>query len=51
MKEDGFRRYYQAIVEAEDRQKAFLKAVAEAESKGIILPQEVWTRTKQHKQR
>jgi len=47
-KENGGK-YYQTIVDAEDEQKAFLKAREEAESKGIKLPDEVWTRTHKHK--
>lgn len=50
MKEDGYRRYYQAILEADDEKQAFFKARDEAESKGIQLPDEIWTRTKKHKQ-
>jgi hypothetical protein len=42
-------RYYKAIVEATDETDAFLKARKEAESKGIKLPDEVWTHTKKHK--
>lgn len=47
-KESGGK-YYQTIVEAENEQQAFLKASDEATSKGINLPDEVWTRTKLHK--
>lgn len=42
-------RYYQSVVEAIDETDAFLKAIAEAESKGIKLPDEVWIHTKKHK--
>ena len=42
-------KYYQTIVEEEDEQKAFIKARNEAETKGIKLPDEVWTRTHHHK--
>jgi hypothetical protein len=41
--------YYTTIVEAENEQKAFIKARDEAETKGIKLPDEVWTRTHHHK--
>lgn len=44
-------RYYQTIVEANDETEAFLKARDEAESKGIKLPDEVWTHTKKHKEK
>jgi hypothetical protein len=37
--------YYKTIVEAETDKEAFFKARDEAESKGIKLPDEVWTRT------
>ena len=42
-------KYYQTVVEAKDEKEAFFLARDEAESKGIKLPDEVWTRTKQHK--
>ena len=49
VKENGYKKYYQTIVEAEDETQAFLKARDEAEAKGIKLPDEVWTRTHKHK--
>jgi hypothetical protein len=42
-------KYYQTIVKAVDAKDAYIKARKEAEEKGINLPDEVWTRTKQHK--
>lgn len=48
-KESGFGKHYQTIVEATDEKEAFLKARDEAISKGIKLPDEVWTRTHKHK--
>lgn len=42
-------KYYQTIVDADNETEAFLKARQEAESKGINLPDQVWTRTNQHK--
>lgn len=42
-------KYYQTVVEAESEQEAFLIAAREAKEKGIILPDEVWTRFKKHK--
>ena len=47
-KENGGK-YYSTIVGANSEQEAFLKAREEAESKGIVLPDEVWTRTTKHK--
>jgi len=41
-KENGDK-YYQTIVEAKDEKEAFFKARDEAETKGIDLPDEVWT--------
>lgn len=38
-------KYYKTTVEAKYEQEAFIKARDEAESKGIKLPDEVWTRT------
>jgi 3-deoxy-D-arabino-heptulosonate 7-phosphate (DAHP) synthase class II len=49
VKENGFKNHYQTVVEAVDEKEAFLKARDEAESKGIELPKEVWTRTHKHK--
>ena len=49
VKENGFKKHYQTIVEAEDETAAFLLARNEAKEKGINLPDEVWTRTHQHK--
>lgn len=42
-KENGGK-YYQTIVDAIDEAQAFRKAADEAKSKGIDLPDEVWTR-------
>lgn len=42
-------KYYQGIVDAEDEKEAFKKVRTEAESKGIKLPDEIWTRTHKHK--
>lgn len=39
-----YKRLYTTTVYAETERKAFLLARLEAESKGIILPTEVWTR-------
>jgi len=47
--DDNHKRIYQAIVEAENEIDAFKLAVNEAENKGCIIPDEVWTRTKKHK--
>lgn len=47
-KESGGK-YFQTVVEGVDEKDAFLKARAEAEKKGIQLPDEVWTRTTKHK--
>lgn len=44
-------KYYQTVVEAKDEQEAFIKARDEAESNGIQLPNEVWTRTHKHKEK
>ena len=49
VKENGYKNLYQTIVEATTETEAFIKAREEAESKGIKLPSEVWTRTHQHK--
>ena len=49
VKENGFKKHYQTIVEAIDEKEAFLKARDEANKKGIKLPNEVWTRTHHHK--
>jgi len=46
---ENWSKIYQTVVEAENEQWAFLKARDEAEAKGIKLPDEIWTRTKQHK--
>jgi len=46
---ENWGRYYQTIVDAKDEKCAFLKAREEAISKNIKLPDEVWTRIKQHK--
>jgi hypothetical protein len=40
---------FQTIVEANNETEAFLKARDEAKSKGINLPNEVWTRTQKIK--
>lgn len=44
-KENGIKNYYQTVVEADTESEAFIKARDEAESKGVKLPEEVWTRT------
>ena len=49
VKENGYKKHYQTIVDAKDETQAFLKARDEAESKGIKLPDEVWTRIHKHK--
>ena len=49
LKDNGYKNYYQTVVEAEDEKQAFLKARDEAKSKGVKLPKEVWTRTHHHK--
>jgi hypothetical protein len=49
VKENGYKKHYQTIVDAENETQAFLKARDEAKSKGIKLPDEVWTRTYKHK--
>jgi hypothetical protein len=49
VKENGYKKHYQTIVDAEDEIQAFLKARDEAKSKGIKLPDEIWTRTHKHK--
>lgn len=46
---DNGGKYYQTVVEAADEKEAFLKARKEAESKGILLPDEVWTSTQEVK--
>ncbi len=50
VKENGLKKLFQTIVDAEGEKQAFLKARYEAELKGINLPNEVWTRTHLHKQ-
>lgn len=47
-KENGGK-LYQTIVESENETVAFLLAVKEAQSKGINIPDEVWTYSKKHK--
>ena len=49
VKEDGYRKHYQSIIEAEDEQQACGIARLEAKMKGIYVPDEVWTRTHRHK--
>ena len=47
---DNYKRLYQTFVDAENEQEACVKAVQEAEEKGIYIPDEPWVRTKEHKQ-
>ena len=46
---ENMKRIYQTIVTAENEKEAFLLARDEAQGKGIELPDEVWTRTHEHK--
>lgn len=46
---ENMKRIYQTIVSAESEKEAFCIARDEAESKGLELPDEIWTRTHQHK--
>lgn len=46
---ENWKMYYSTVVEAGDQQEAVLRARDKAESKGIKLPDEVWTRIKELK--
>jgi hypothetical protein len=50
VKDNGFKKYYQTIVEAPTEKDARLMALKETEEKGVVLPDEVWCRVKEHKQ-